>query len=459
MIALSKINIQFFSETMDEYNLLINELRNSNGSEINFNLSPLKNFIVKDDEIIIIKLKSIESEILKKLAENRKSIKNQIIFVVNENNALAASYLAKIGFMNIFVFPQEITRLINFLKDIIKKRTYLTSIDFSENTEKFDNSFNDIIGTSPEIKKIIEFSKKAAENKHLNILILGETGTGKGLLARSIHNYMSDKKSSFIDIVCTAIPENLMESELFGYEKGAFTNALNQKIGLFEAANNGTLFLDEIGDLSINIQTKLLRVIDRKVIRRLGGLIDIPVNSRIISATNRELEPMIEAKMFRRDLYHRLNVVSVELPPLRFRTEDIIPLAFYFIDHFNRTFGKDVKEIDNDFKEFALNYSWPGNIREFKNTIERAILLCEDKKLRLKDFLDFNNVPLNLSLYQENSLFFPHLIRIDLNYKETDIHDLSKLYAKKVLTKMRGNKSKTSKILGISRPKLDSLLK
>ncbi len=454
-----KININFFSESAEDYNILVKEFKNSDVNEINFNLSSLKKFIINNDEIIIIKLNSIESEILKKLSENRRAIKNQIIFVLKENNALIASYLVKIGFVNIFVLPQELTKLITFLKDIIKKRTYLTSIDFSENTEKFDNSFNDIIGSSAEIKKIIEFSKKVSGNKHLNILILGETGTGKGLLARSIHNFMNEKKSRFIDIVCTAIPENLMESELFGYEKGAFTNALNQKAGLFEAANNGTLFLDEIGDLSINIQTKLLRVIDRKVIRRLGGLVDIPINSRIISATNRELELMIEAKMFRRDLYHRLNVVSIELPPLRLRTDDIIPLAYHFIDHFNRTFGKEVKEIDNDFKEFALNYSWPGNIREFKNTIERAILLCEDKKLRLKDFLDFNNVPINLSLFQENSLFFPHIIKFDLNYKETDIHDLGKLYAKKVLTKMRGNKSKTSKILGISRPKLDSLLK
>ena len=454
-----KVNINFFSESTEEYNLLVKGFKSSEVNEINFNLLQLKNFFINDNDIILIKLNNIESATLKKLTENRKSVKNQIIFVLNANNALIASYLVKIGFINIFVLPQELTKLINFIKDIIKRRTYLTSIDFSENTEKFDNSFSDIIGSSSEIKKIIAFSKKAAENKHLNILILGETGTGKGLLARSIHNFMNEDKSTFIDIVCTAIPENLMESELFGYEKGAFTNALSQKIGLFEAANNGTLFLDEIGDLSINIQTKLLRVIDRKVIRRLGGLVDIPVNSRIISATNRELELMIEAKMFRRDLYHRLNVVSIELPPLRLRTDDIIPLAYHFIDHFNRTFGKEVKEIDNDFKEFALNYSWPGNIREFKNTIERAILLCEDKKLRLKDFLDFNNVPINLSLYQENSLFFPHIIRFDLNYKETDIHDLSKLYAKKVLTKMRGNKSKTSKILGISRPKLDSLLK
>ena len=452
-----KININFFSESRENFNLLAEEIKYLNSDEINFEFYQIANFNFKDDEIIIVQPSNSESLIVKTISESH--IKNKIIFILHENNALLASFLIKIGYTNIFVLPHEIKRLMNFLKDIIKKRAYLTSIDFSENTETFDNSFNDIIGSSSEMKKIIEFSKKVAGNKHLNILILGETGTGKGLLAKSIHNYLNEDSSPFIDIICTAIPENLMESELFGYEKGAFTNALNQKIGLFEAANNGTLFLDEIGDLSINIQTKLLRVIDRKVIRRLGGLIDIPVNSRIISATNRELEDMIELKMFRRDLYHRLNVVSIELPPLRLRTEDIIPLAFHFIDHFNRTFGKEVKEIDGEFKEFVLNYSWPGNIREFKNTIERAILLCEDKKLRLKDFLDFNNVPLNLSLFQENSLFFPHLIRIDLNFKETDIHGLSKLYAKKVLLKMRGNKSKTSKILGISRPKLDSLLK
>ena len=250
-----------------------------------------------------------------------------------------------------------------------------------------------------------------------------------------------------------------MESELFGYEKGAFTNAINQKIGLFEAANNGTLFLDEIGDLSLNIQTKLLRVIDRRLIRRLGGLNDIPVNSRIISATNRDLELMIEVKLFRRDLYHRLDVISIELPPLRYRTEDILPLAYHFIDKFNRIFGKQVKDLDNDFREFAQNYSWPGNIRELKNTIERSILLCEDSKLKLRDFLEFNNVTSSLSLLQENSQLFPHLIRIDVDYKKNNMNKLIKIYAKEVLFKMGGNKSKTSKILGISRPKLNSLLK
>ena len=456
---MTKVNIKFFSDSDEDYNLLVYEFTNLNFNKINFYLNKQENFNINSNEIIVIQINNIESEILKKLLEIRKKIKNQIIFILHENDALIASLLVKNDYLNIFVLPQEIKRLVDFLQNIIKNRTYITSIDFNENSESFSNNFEDIISCSVELKKIIEYAKKAAENKLLNILILGETGTGKGLLARAIHKYSNEKSSPFIDIICSAIPENLMESELFGYEKGAFTNAINQKIGLFEAANNGTLFLDEIGDLSLNIQTKLLRVIDRRLIRRLGGLNDLPVNSRIISATNRNLELLIEVKLFRRDLYHRLDVISIELPPLRYRTEDILPLVYHFIDKFNRIFGKQVKDLDNDFREFAQNYSWPGNIRELKNTIERSILLCEDSKLKLRDFLEFNNVKSNISLLQENSQLFPHLVRIDVDYKKNSMNKLIKIYAKEVLLKMGGNKSKTSKILNISRPKLNSLLK
>ena len=456
---MTKVNIKFFSDSDEDYNLLVYEFTNLNFNKINFYLNKQENFNINSNEIIVIQVNNIESEILKKLLEIKKKIKNQIIFILHENDALIASLLVKNDYLNIFVLPQEIKRLVDFLQNIIKNRTYITSIDFSENSESFSNNFEDIISCSIELKKIIEYAKKAAENKLLNILILGETGTGKGLLARAIHKYSNEKSSPFIDIICSAIPENLMESELFGYEKGAFTNAINQKIGLFEAANNGTLFLDEIGDLSLNIQTKLLRVIDRRLIRRLGGLNDLPVNSRIISATNRNLELLIEVKLFRRDLYHRLDVISIELPPLRYRTEDILPLVYHFIDKFNRIFGKQVKDLDNDFREFAQNYSWPGNIRELKNTIERSILLCEDSKLKLRDFLEFNNVKSNISLLQENSQLFPHLVRIDVDYKKNNMNKLIKIYAKEVLLKMGGNKSKTSKILNISRPKLNSLLK
>ena len=454
-----EINIKFFSDSYEDFYSFSHEFKKLIADNINLNLFKLENFTINNDEIIVIQINSLESEILKNLIANGKHVKNQIIFILHENDGLLASFLAKNDFLNIFVLPQELKQVLDFIKLIINKKEYLTSIDFTENTENSSNSFDDIIGSSNEIKKMIEFSKKAAENRNLNILILGETGTGKDLLARAIHKHNDIKTSPFIDIICTAIPEHLMESELFGYEKGAFTNAINQKMGLFEAADGGTLFLDEIGDLSLKIQTKLLRVIDRKIIRRLGGIVDIPVCSRIISATNRDLELMIEANMFRRDLYHRLNVISIELPPLRLRTEDILPITYHFIDKFNRMFGKQVQVLDNELQEFVLNYSWPGNIRELKNTIERAILLCDDSKLKLKDFLEFNNVTNNLSLLQENSQLFPHLIKIDLNYKKNNLNNLIKIYAKEVLLKAGGNKSKTAILLGISRPKLNSLLK
>lgn len=246
---------------------------------------------------------------------------------------------------------------------------------------------------------------------------------------------------------------------MFGYEAGAFTSARTRKLGLFEIAGNGTLFLDEIGDMSFGLQAKLLRAIEKKVIKRLGGVVDIPVNARIISATNKNIEQMVEDGSFRRDLYHRLNVVTIDLPPLKDRDEDIILLANHFIDEFNRDFGKSVKKISRELKHFFLGYPWPGNVRELKNSIERAILLTEDGELNLKDFsILINSVPVNATGYENEQEVPNSVIRMDLNYGTTDLKKLSKYYASKVFEKVGGNKSQTAKLLGISRPKLDTLL-
>jgi transcriptional regulator with PAS, ATPase and Fis domain len=193
----------------------------------------------------------------------------------------------------------------------------------------------------------LELSKKIADKKDINVLILGETGTGKGLLAKAIHKYAFGESSPFVDIICTSIPEALLESELFGYEPGAFTSAKNQKQGLFELADKGTLFLDEIGDLSITIQSKLLRTIEKKIIRRLGGVKDIPISARIISATNKDLAIQLENNLFRRDLFHRLNTVTIELPALRDRGDDVLILADHFIAHFNKIFNKNITKMSS----------------------------------------------------------------------------------------------------------------
>jgi two-component system response regulator AtoC len=317
-----------------------------------------------------------------------------------------------------------------------------------------------IIGESEKLIRAVNLARKVSEKSNANVLILGETGTGKGLFARAIHNNSPSNQFPFIDIVCTAIPETLLESELFGYEAGAFTNARSRKIGLFELADRGTLFLDEIGDLSNNIQKKLLRAIEKKVIKRLGGVTDIPVNARIISATNRDLESMVLKEQFRRDLFHRLNVVTIEIPSLKERPEDIVLLTNHFIEEFNKQFEKSIKKVDKDVQHFLKGYPWPGNVRELKNAIERAVLLSDKNKLELNDFTNLiRNVPIEFKdkVYQDD--LSPHLIRMDVNYGSTDLRKLQKHYAREVLKKLDGNKTQTARLLGISRPKLDTLIK
>jgi transcriptional regulator with PAS, ATPase and Fis domain len=376
------------------------------------------------------------------------------------NDAVLVSSLAKIGFTDIFVLPYELPKLNSYLTEVITNKTYFTTNSQRERSGKDVYNVRAIVGTSSDFLKVMKFAKKVADKSDVNVVILGETGTGKGMIARLIHEYSRRASGPFVDITCSAIPENLMESELFGYEPGAFTNAKNRKYGLFELAENGTLFLDEMGDLSLNIQSKLLRTIEKKLVRRLGGVVDIPINARIISATHRDLEEMLKVGSFRRDLYHRLNVVSFEIPPLRSRGDDIILIANKFIKEFNEQFGKSIKRIEQKLKDFMYSYPWPGNIRELRNAVERAVLLSEDTTLRLKHFANlFGNID---TLAQEGKVEvknLPHYVGLEVNYTKTKLRELEKLYANSVFEKTNNNKSRTAELLGISRPKLDQLLK
>ncbi len=410
--------------------------------------------------VLILQVNDLESNLLNKIIKVKNNIKNKILFVIPDNNALLVSSIAKLGFLDIFIFPYELYKFISYLEEIVVNNAFLTSTmstrDFAENIDDFSS----IIGQSKNLLKIINLAKKVSERQDMNVLIRGETGTGKGLLAHAIHNNSTESRGPFVDIVCSSIPENLLESELFGHEAGAFTNAKNKKPGLFELAEQGTLFLDEIGDLSLNIQKKLLRTIEKKVIRHLGGIYDIPINNRLISATNMNLETLIENNVFRRDLYHRLNVVSLELPPLRERDGDVILLSEHFINEFSKQFNKLIKKIDLETLDFISKYPWPGNIRELRNSMERAVLLTNDSVIRLKDFSNLvNTKPQRNFENGEKIIDLPQFIKVDLNYTNTTIKKLNKIYAKQVLEKVKGNKSKTARLLGISRPKLDSLLK
>ncbi len=446
--------IKIYSE-VDDVSSVMAGLKQLELRHDNIQILQPQEFEAEEYEIIIFQLTDINSRYLSKINELKNNDSIKAVFIVQENNALLLSTIVKLGFTNVFILPYEIYKFTSFLSDLINDQDPTSLNSFGD-----DNfAMRSLIGSSPRFRRIIELSKKIAERSDVNILILGETGTGKGMLAHAIHNLAFGQNSPFVDIVCTSIPESLMESELFGHERGAYTNALNKKFGLFEVAENGTLFLDEIGDLSLNIQAKLLRTIEKKIIRRLGGVADIPINARIISATNRNLEEMIQKKIFRRDLYHRLNVVTIELPPLRERGEDILALAFHFIREFNSQFDKIVTKLDNEVKEFLLLYPWPGNVRELKNSMERAVLLCEGNILNISYFSNLTKkYSAKPSEQKPQQQLMPHLIRMDLDYKEIDLKEVNKRYAKEVLQKMNGNKSKTAKFLGISRPKLDSLI-
>ena len=245
----------------------------------------------------------------------------------------------------------------------------------------FDEGY--IPGESPQMQEIYEVVKTVARSETTTVLIQGESGTGKEMIANMIHRFSPRHDKPFLEINCASLPEELLESELFGHEKGAFTDAKTQKVGLLELANKGTLFLDEIGEMSQTIQVKLLRVLERMTFRRVGGTKDIKVSVRIISATNRDLESAVNEKIFREDLYYRLKVIPIHIPPLRERKEDIYILLKHFLTRFNRQFNKGFMEVDDEAFEKILAYPWPGNIRELKNIVERIVLLEDDTVLRV----------------------------------------------------------------------------
>ena len=242
--------------------------------------------------------------------------------------------------------------------------------------------YHDVVAVSRKMSELMGFIRKVASSAATTILIQGESGTGKDLIAKSIHYESSRQGRPFVAINCSAIPETLMEAELFGHEKGAFTDAKAMKKGLFEVGDGGTLFLDEIGELSPFLQAKLLRVLEDQMIRRVGGGRDMQGDVRVIAASNRDLERAVRDGHFRQDLYYRLAIISIFIPPLRERKEDILPLVEFFLDHYNRKFRKSARGITEDTRRLLLNYDWPGNVRELKNAIERAMILEEDPLLR-----------------------------------------------------------------------------
>jgi two-component system, NtrC family, response regulator PilR len=298
------------------------------------------------------------------------------------------------------------------------------------------NSFCGMIGTNREMIKIFSTIKKVSDTP-ANILILGESGTGKELVARAIHENSSRSKMPFLAINSGGIPENLLESELFGYMKGSFTGAYADRQGYFEMARGGTIFLDEIGELSTSLQVKLLRVIQERTFRRIGGAEDIKVDVRIISATNKNLQEKVKKGEFREDLYYRLNVIPVFIPPLRERREDIPLLINNFIEKYSKMFGKEIRNISSYAMELLMNYDFPGNIRELQNIIERGVAM-ESSNIILPENLTFVVSKYDVDIADSG---------IDLN---EELDKIEKTLIEKALQKTKGSKKKAAELLKIT---------
>jgi DNA-binding NtrC family response regulator len=282
------------------------------------------------------------------------------------------------------------------------------------------------------MQRVIEVIKIVAKS-NATILITGESGTGKELVARAIHSQSQRRDKPFIAVSCAALPESLLESELFGHEKGSFTGAYTQMKGKFEIANRGSLFLDEIGDMSANIQVHLLRVLEEKEFTRVGGNELVKVNARVIAATNKDLKQAVANGEFREDLYYRVNVVTIELPPLRDRKEDVPLLAQHFLKEFAVENQKDITGFSTDAADFLFKYDWPGNVRELENAIERAVILARSPSIQVTD------------LPQEGQLTAGSAPQGEV------LKEVEKNHILKTLIETRGNYSQTARILGISR--------
>jgi DNA-binding NtrC family response regulator len=387
-----------------------------------------------------------------------------IIALAREPDHGFAVELVKIGVSAYFIFPDEHRKIrdqvILMYNDWQAKKQKERFIEKQQ--EVYD--FRSIIGTSPRLQESIERARKVIKNNARTVLITGETGTGKELFARAIHYNSANRNSPFVDIACTALPETLLEAELFGFERGAFTDAKERKIGLFELAGDGTIFLDEIGDISLTTQAKLLKVLEDRTMRRLGGIRDVPVRARIIAATSANLEQKIRAGQFRKDLYHRLKILPLELPSLAERVEDIPLLVDAFLKSFNQTYKKKIKGITASALQMLVERPWEGNVRELKHAVERAVLLEEGDWLTEEDF-EWERSEVHETKKRPSATVSsdPASARDTLvlcvPLEQASANEVQSMLAHKVLDYVGGNKMKAAKILKISRPRLDRILR
>ncbi len=313
----------------------------------------------------------------------------------------------------------------------------------------------DVIAKSPAMADTFEMLKMVAGSDYSCLLITGESGTGKGLLAKTMHKLGNRANTPYVEVNCSALPATLIESELFGHKKGAFTDAKEDKIGLFEMADTGTLFLDEIGDMDIKLQAKLLKVMEEQTFRRIGGVEDIKVDVTIIAATNQDIETQVQENKFRSDLYYRLNVIPLKLPPLRNRPEDIRPLAEHFLQIYSRKFGKNITGFSREVMEILKKYDWPGNVREFRNVIERSCILTKGEAIDNPAVL-FPGSPMVAQAMQQAAAngAEPTAAEPTFRMPAMPLAEAEKMVIEAAMREAENNRNKAASILGLHRTTL-----
>ncbi len=368
----------------------------------------------------------------------------EVILITGHGTIEVAVEVMKDGAFDFIQKPFNKTTVLKTVRKAIEKRDLVLENRTLHEKLNSIRETNTIIGKSSAIRKVIELAAQVASSS-ATILISGESGVGKEIVALAIHNFSSRNKKSFIKVSCAALPETLLEAELFGYERGAFTGAFSRKEGRFELANEGTLFLDEVGDINPSIQVKLLRVLQNGEFERLGSGKTLQANIRLIAATNASLKDLVKNKKFREDLYYRLNVINIEIPPLRERKEDIPLLAHHFLNIYSKKNNRTITGITKESITILQKYNWPGNVRELENTIERAVILTKEKEITPSDLppdllINFDNT--------ENVTIANKTLSIPLG--KITLKDIEKIVMEETLKQSGGNKNIASKILGVS---------
>jgi DNA-binding NtrC family response regulator len=394
---------------------------------------------------------------------------SQVIMITADPKVDDVKAALKLGAYDYLTKPVDFDELRLTLSNALETNRLREEVDTLRDQVRQRLGYHDVVGPSAKMQAVMEFARKIAASEATAILIQGESGTGKDLIAKAIHYHSSRHDRPFVALNCSAIPETLLEAELFGHEKGAFTDAKAMKKGLVEVANGGTVFLDEVGEMPLLLEAKVLRTLEDQTFRRVGGLRDITVDVRIVAASNRNLEAAVRAGQFRQDLFYRLMVIPIFIPPLRSRREDIPALTEFFIAHYNKKFRKKIEGLTPEAEKLMMSYSWPGNVRELKNAIQRAMILEDGSRIR----------PIYLPFYSEAGApmltmasAFPDagaenqgehwqelptgrlVPSFHIPEAGTSMEDIERRLVEQALEQCHGNQSQASRLLNISRDAL-----